>query len=268
MEEKLNDELEKAKCIIKLLELDIEDLRNTLERKVEEVYPEFMKDYKIMRDELNDCYDELTEERKQSEIVLKELESKVAEYERKFEEGEVVSAEYHEEQMAILNCERNQLEKDVRDLQAEIDRLKETYTCNTYKDSWKNKFFKAQEEIEYLKTCGDQFLADYKKAQEEVENMQDVIFALEEDKRILQKQVDELTKEANQDTVTHIDLCTENLSLRKQNTELRKQVDELTAFKEEAISMNLYGKGRKDGAKLYSNRRKSLQRRLSKNPRR
>ena len=31
-----------------------------------------------------------------------------------------------------------------------------------------------------------------------------------------------------------------------ENAELQKQVDELTAFKNEAISMSLYGKGRKD----------------------
>jgi DNA repair exonuclease SbcCD ATPase subunit len=34
------------------------------------------------------------------------------------------------------------------------------------------------------------------------------------------------------------------------NTELKKQVDELTAFKKEAISMSLYGKGRKDGEEV------------------
>lgn len=36
----------------------------------------------------------------------------------------------------------------------------------------------------------------------------------------------------------------------KENTELQKQVDELTAFKNEAISMSLYGKGRKDGEEV------------------
>ena len=34
---------------------------------------------------------------------------------------------------------------------------------------------------------------------------------------------------------------------KKENERLQKQVDELTAFKNEAISMSLYGKGRKDG---------------------
>lgn len=43
----------------------------------------------------------------------------------------------------------------------------------------------------------------------------------------LKAEIERLTEEANQDTVTHIDICTENLSLRKQNAELQKQVDEL-----------------------------------------
>lgn len=37
---------------------------------------------------------------------------------------------------------------------------------------------------------------------------------------------------------------------KKENAELQKQVDELTAFKTEAISMSLYGKGRKDGEEV------------------
>ena len=175
MEEKLKDELEKAKCIIKLLEGDIEDLRNTLERKVEEVYPEFMKDYKIMRDELNACYDELTEEKKYSETTIKALEGRIAEYERNLDDGELVSTEWHDEQVAILLCERDSLANYAELLKKENAELK---SKSSYKDSWKNKFFKAQEEVERLR--------------EERENMQAVIFALEEDKRLLQKQVKEL----------------------------------------------------------------------------
>ena len=37
---------------------------------------------------------------------------------------------------------------------------------------------------------------------------------------------------------------------KKRETKLQKQVDELTAFKNEAISMSLYGKGRKDGEEI------------------
>lgn len=66
-------------------------------------------------------------------------------------------------------------------LQAENAELREMCSKSSYKDSWKNKFFKAQEEVERLT--------------EERENMQAVIFALEEDKRMLRKQVDELKEE-------------------------------------------------------------------------
>ena len=41
-----------------------------------------------------------------------------------------------------------------------------------------------------------------------------------------------------------------NNGLEYENHELQKQVDELTAFKNEAISMSLYGKGRKDGEEV------------------
>lgn len=58
--------------------------------------------------------------------------------------------------------------RDVLDL---INRLKEQCSKSSYKDSWKNKFFKAQEEIEYLKQHADQFLADYQKAQKEIERL-------------------------------------------------------------------------------------------------
>lgn len=88
---------------------------------------------------------------------------------------------------------------------AEIAELKAQCSKSSYRDSWKNKFFKANEEIErlteengYLDGCAKQFLADYQKCE--------------------------------------ID-----------RAELQNQVNELTAFKNEAISMSLYGKGRKDG---------------------
>lgn len=55
-------------------------------------------------------------------------------------------------------------------LQDENKDLKEMCSKSSYKDSWKNKFFKAQEEIErlteengYLKQCADTFLDDCKR---------------------------------------------------------------------------------------------------------
>jgi hypothetical protein len=44
----------------------------------------------------------------------------------------------------------------------------------------------------------------------------------------LQAENERLTEEANEETIKFIDICTENLLLRKNNRELQKQVDELT----------------------------------------
>lgn len=42
---------------------------------------------------------------------------------------------------------------------AEIERLKEKFSISHYKDSWKNKFFKAQEEIERLTAFKDEAIS-------------------------------------------------------------------------------------------------------------
>lgn len=81
-----------------------------------------------------------------------------------------------------LNIQAKNCEMLLKEKQEEIENLK---SKSSFKDSWKNKFFKAQEEIERL------------------------------------------TKKEQQDTITHIDICTENLSLRKQKAELQKQVKQL-----------------------------------------
>ena len=49
------DEIETQKCVIRLLEEDIAYRDKMLESKVEEVYAEFMRDYKAMREELEGC---------------------------------------------------------------------------------------------------------------------------------------------------------------------------------------------------------------------
>lgn len=70
---------------------------------------------------------------------------------------------------------------------------------------------KAKEEIDYLKKCGDNFLADYEKAQKEIERLTEenealhrqnanvISFndALYQEKAELQKQVDELERQNN-----------------------------------------------------------------------
>lgn len=50
-----------------------------------------------------------------------------------------------------LQCENNELNLKNIMLEAELNKLKETYTCDYRRNSWKSKFFKAQEEIERLK---------------------------------------------------------------------------------------------------------------------
>ena len=48
-------EIEQLKAQIKILLLDIDDLHKEREERVEVVYADFMKDYKIMRNELDEC---------------------------------------------------------------------------------------------------------------------------------------------------------------------------------------------------------------------
>ena len=59
----LTEENEKLKMFNKLHEQDVEDMHKMLEKKVEEVYPEFMRDYQLMREELDGAYEELKESR-------------------------------------------------------------------------------------------------------------------------------------------------------------------------------------------------------------
>lgn len=56
--------IEQQKIIMHLLQEDIADRDKMLEQKVEEVYADFMRDYKAMREELEGCYEDLDELRK------------------------------------------------------------------------------------------------------------------------------------------------------------------------------------------------------------
>lgn len=56
--ESLSKEYKDQVALNKLTLVDMDDLMAQLERRVEDVYPEFMQDYKTMRDELNACYEE------------------------------------------------------------------------------------------------------------------------------------------------------------------------------------------------------------------
>ena len=61
----LEEELGKHATLLRLMEQDIEDWKKLAESKVEEIYPEFMRDYKCALEELEGVYEELTELRKQ-----------------------------------------------------------------------------------------------------------------------------------------------------------------------------------------------------------
>ena len=55
----LTVENEELKLFNKLFEQDIADRDEMLEKKVKEIYPEFMRDYKCMREELDGCYEDV-----------------------------------------------------------------------------------------------------------------------------------------------------------------------------------------------------------------
>lgn len=57
----MEDELDKYRNSISLLEKDVADWRKLAESKVEEIHPEFMRDYKCMEEELEGVYEELAE---------------------------------------------------------------------------------------------------------------------------------------------------------------------------------------------------------------
>lgn len=87
------------------------------------------------------------EEKKYSETTIKELEGKIAEYERNLEDGELVGKEWHDEQVAILLSERNNLANYVKELKEEIERLTERENeLVEDKANWINKW---KEQVEY-----------------------------------------------------------------------------------------------------------------------
>lgn len=69
---RLKDELDKSQTLNRLHEQDVKDWRKLAERKVEEIYPEFMSDYKCALEELDGLYDELAELRKDRDELRKE----------------------------------------------------------------------------------------------------------------------------------------------------------------------------------------------------
>jgi chromosome segregation ATPase len=87
--EEQKTEIEHNKTIIKLLEMDIDGLQKELEQKVEDVYPGFMRDYKIMRDELNGLYDEnadLREDNDEQQRIIFGLEGEKRQLQKQVDE--------------------------------------------------------------------------------------------------------------------------------------------------------------------------------------
>ena len=74
---KLQSEIRGLKAINKLLESDAEDYKRLLECKVEDVYADFMADYKIMRDELDGLYDDYHELSEKYRLAVAEREANV-----------------------------------------------------------------------------------------------------------------------------------------------------------------------------------------------
>ena len=173
----------------------------------------------------------------------------------------------HNWQMAeqSLNVQAKNCEMLLKQKIEEIENLK---SKSSFKDSWKNKFFKAQEEIKEWETLFDisnkreyrkKFNEEWKKEyQKELDKQGEGIIAGFPDFDLVyklyfeqKKEIERLTEEANQDTVKHIDICTENFSLRRQNTEFQKQVDEL---KKQSLSKCDCCTARRDlGLLLYQN---------------
>ena len=65
----MDDELDLRCGIIRLLEREVADRDAMLEQRVEVVYDDFMRDYKIMREELEGAWEELTEARAELEKI-------------------------------------------------------------------------------------------------------------------------------------------------------------------------------------------------------
>ena len=74
--EELIEENDKLRTFNKLYESDIADRDKMLEQKVEDVYADFMRDYKAMREELDGTYEELAELRAERDELRERLKPK------------------------------------------------------------------------------------------------------------------------------------------------------------------------------------------------
>lgn len=102
------EELDKHNVMIQLLEGDISDRDKMLEAKVEEVYADFMRDYKCMREELDGLYDEYAEIKKKSKTELDILESTITQ-----KEEEAYNRGYAEASKEILEEIEKQIDRSL-----------------------------------------------------------------------------------------------------------------------------------------------------------
>lgn len=125
--------------------------------------------------------------------LIKRLQEENADYERKLEDGELVSKEWHDEQVLMLLRERDNLADYVKILKKEVDELKAengklvtigngfALERNNLREELKSvqsacksknaEIERLTEENGYLKQCADNFLADYQKAQKQVDEL-------------------------------------------------------------------------------------------------
>ena len=117
---RLQEENECLNAKDRLNQIDIDELHKEREKRVEEVYADFMQDYKIMREELNACQNELAEyERKLADGEL-DIES----YARSWEEGDnrTVTCDLlnaMEQAVAVFNKQKSEIEVLKTELQKE-----------------------------------------------------------------------------------------------------------------------------------------------------
>ena len=120
--DRLEDEIAHKNGIIRLLEKDIEDLHKALEKRVEDVYEDFMKDYKLMREELDGASEENAELQKQ----VDELKERYLEESKERLEFEQRYKKIQHAHNIGLGSQRSQWEKKVK--QAVKDTAKEIYS--------------------------------------------------------------------------------------------------------------------------------------------
>lgn len=170
---RLQEENECLNAKDRLNQIDIDELHKEREKRVEEVYADFMQDYKIMREELNACQNELAEyERK-----LADGELDIASYARSWEEGDnrTVTCDLlnaMEQAVALFNKQKSEIEELKTELQKECqEHLAFAELAKKADKQQKDEIERLTEENEHLDMVAKQALADYQNAQVQVDEL-------------------------------------------------------------------------------------------------